>query len=296
MVGIVKAAQLMGHTARGFNLRSPMIDGTIPPGDTLELFAADLRLLRDSASSPTLAKLKHLTGLSRTVLSDAFNGKQLSSARTVAGIVRACNADPVEWLRRRDRLSAKRAASEEVPDPAGHPKPRRMHWAATALIGVAAFALGAGASNVVTTSALQGQVTSLKKQLATHGPANPRAQIQVLTGADPALTPCVNDAKVASSEDRTHNTRIQILWSDKCYAGWARIARYDSLEQGNEVHVSIYPETAPEGSDRQNATEPGVQGAYTTLIVRPSPQTRLCAIGSITVGGETVSLGDPICT
>ncbi|MFE4951037.1 DUF2690 domain-containing protein [Leifsonia sp. NPDC056665] len=273
-----------------------MSDGATPPVDTVEQFAADLRLLRVSAGSPTLASLQHSTGISRTVLSDAFTGKQLPSARTVDGIVRACKADPVEWLRRRDHLATKVIASEAAPKPVVRRQPKRVHWVVAVLIGLAAFALGAGTSNVVTTTAMQGQVNTLKKQLAAAGPVNPHAQIQVRSGVDPAMTPCVNDAKVSASEDRPHNTRIQIIWSNKCYAGWARIARYDGLEQGNEVKVSIYPETAPKGPDRQDATEPGVQGAYTTLIVRPSPQTRLCAVGSITVGSQTISLGDPICT
>lgn len=269
----------------------------VPEPDSIEQLAADLRLLRVRAGSPTLASLQHATGISRTVLSDAFTGKQLPSARTVDGIVSACKADPVEWLRRRDQLAKKTTAAEEADGkPTVTNKTRHVHWVVAGVIGVAAFALGAGTSNVVTTDVMQAQVTTLKKQLAAAGPVNPHAQIQVKTGVDPAMTPCVNDAKVAASEDRTHNTRIQIVWSNKCYAGWARIARYDGLAEGNEVKVSIYPETAPKGPDRQDATEPSVQGAYTTLIVRPSPQTRLCAVGSITIGSETISLGDPICT
>ncbi|SEI09978.1 MULTISPECIES: DUF2690 domain-containing protein [unclassified Leifsonia] len=268
----------------------------VPAPDSVEQFAADLRLLRVRAGSPTLASLQHATGISRTVLSDAFAGKQLPSARTVDGIVTACKTDPVEWLRRRDQLAKRAAVPEGEEPPAVVRKSRHVHWVVAAVIGLAGFALGAGTSNVVTTDVMQAQVTTLKKELAAAGPVNPHAQIQVRTGVDPAMTPCVNDAKVSASEDRPHNTRIQIIWSNKCYAGWARIARYDGLENGNEVTVSIYPETAPKGPDRQDATEPGVQGAYTTLIVRPSPQTRLCAVGSITVGSQTISLGDPICT
>lgn len=274
-----------------------MTEETAVEPDSIERFAADLRLLRVAAGSPTLASLQHATGISRTVLSDALTGKQLPSARTVDGIVRACKGDPVEWLRRREQVAVKLIAPAGEALAAGGRKPaRRVHWAIATVIAVAAFALGAGASTVVTAGAMGGQVTTLKKELAAAGPVNPHAQIQVRTGVDPAMTPCVNDAKVSASEDRPHNTRIQIIWSNKCYAGWARIARYDGLEQGNEVTVSIYPETAPKGPDRQDATEPGVQGAYTTLIVRPSPQTRLCAVGSITVGSQTYSLGDPICS
>jgi hypothetical protein len=83
-------------------------------------------------------------------------------------------------------------------------------------------------------------LTNSVEQLAAAGPVNPHAQILVRTGVDPAMTPSANAAKVASSEDRTHNTRIQIVWSNKCYAGWARIARYDGLAEGNAVKISIY--------------------------------------------------------
>lgn len=274
-----------------------MSDTTAPEPDSVEKFAADLRLLRVSAGSPTLASLQNSTGISRTVLSDAFAGKQLPSARTVDGIVRACKGDTVDWLRRRDQLAAKLLAPEaEASTTTSAKRTGRVHWAVAAAIAIAAFALGAGASTIVASDVMGAQVTTLKKQLAAAGPVNPHAQIQVRTGVDPAMTACVNDAKVAASEDRPHNTRIQIIWSNKCYAGWARIARYDGLEQNNEVMVSIYPETAPKGPDRQDATEPGVQGAYTTLVVRPSPNTRLCAVGSITVGTQTFSLGNPICT
>jgi hypothetical protein len=261
--------------------------------DSIARFAGDLRLLRVAAGSPTLASLQHRTGISRTVLSDALAGKTLPSARTVDGLVRACDADPVEWLVRRDRLASKdgMAAVAAVPELRA-----RKRWLVPALVAALAFVLGAGAATATTSTVMGSQVDDLRAKLKAAGPVNPEAQIVVRTGVDPAMTPCVNDAKVAASEDRPNNTRLQIVWSNKCYAGWARIARYDGKAEGNLVKVSLYPETAPSGPDRQDATEPGVQGAYTTLIVRPTPSTRLCAVGSITVDGETFNLGEPICT
>ncbi len=272
-----------------------------PEPDSIARFASDLRMLRVAAGSPTLAHLQHETGISRTVISDALAGKHLPSARTVAGIVRACGADPVEWLRRRDRLVPKLTVEDETADApmeaaATGPRMRSRSWGVAILIAVAAFAIGAAGGTMVTSSLMGAKVDDLRAQLKAAGPVNPKAQIVVRTGVDPAMTPCVNDAKVAASEDRIDNTRLQIVWSNKCYAGWARIARYDGKETGNEVKVSIYPETAPHGPDRQDATEPGVQGAYTMLVVRPSPQTRLCAVGSITVDGKEISLGDPLCS
>lgn len=120
-------------------------------------------------------------------------------------------------------------------------------------------------------------------------------QVQVPTGEDPAQTVCLDDAKVATGDTRADNSLIEIIWSNKCYAGWGRITRYDGLNHGNTVTIAIYPQTAPDGPDRQEATEHDVQSAYTFLVVRPSPDTLLCAEGSFTVDGKRIDLGDPLC-
>lgn len=257
--------------------------------DSVSQYAADLRMLRLAAGSPTLSRLQHDTGVSRTVISDAFGGKQLPSSRTVDRIVRSLDGDPLEWVTRRDRLAGVSTRDSVATAEPGERRGKTMRKSIALLIAVAAFVVGSSAG-VVATAAIVGN------QVVAAEPISPRAQINVRTGIDPAMTPCVNDAKVAASEDRVNNTRLQIIWSNKCYAGWARIARYDGKAEGNSVTVSIYPETAAHGPDRQDATEPGVQGAYTTLMVRPSPQTRLCAVGSITVNGNSIDLGEPICT
>ncbi|QAY72813.1 DUF2690 domain-containing protein [Agromyces protaetiae] len=286
--------------------------------DTVANFAADLRTLRLEADSPTLAKLQHDTDISRTVLSSAFGGKQLPSARTVDRIVRACGGDAAAWVRRRDEL----AGLHRVEEPAGPEEPERaagvireasvadlppaprtgMRRATAGLLIAAAFLVGsgvsAGVSTAVATSSIE-QVRAEAKEEArrelTESPVNPRAQINVHNGVDPALTPCVNDAEVATSSPRTNNTKLEIIWSNKCYAGWGRVTRYDEQISGNSVMVAIYPETAPNGPDRQEATEHGVQGAYTTLVVRPTPQTRLCTVGAVTVDGASIDLGEPLC-
>ncbi|WP_168209162.1 DUF2690 domain-containing protein [Agromyces intestinalis] len=321
-----------------------MADAT--PNDDIAALASDLRALRLAAGSPTLGKLQHDTGISKTVLSDAFAGRQLPSARTVDRVVRACGEDPARWVRRRDaiatgsaatlatatsgrvtsdaqassaqRSSAQRSsadasspgasspgasATEADREPrAGSTARRPLRRGAIAALVAGAFVLGtlasAGVSAAVTAAALD-QARAEAREAAikelTDAPINPRAQINVHNGVDPALTPCVNDAEVATSSDRTNHTRLEIIWSNKCYAGWGRVTRYDEQVSGNSVTVSIYPETAPQGPDRQSATEPNVQGAYTTLVVRPTPQTRLCAVGAITVDGESIDLGEPLC-
>lgn len=269
-------------------------NATDPDQDGVAAFAADLRRLRLEADSPTLARLQSETGISRSVLSDAFAGRQLPSARTVDRIVRACNAEPAEWVTRRDTLAGLGSAGSQtrVEEEAAEAKRSRdrsrrtlVWWAAASFI-VGAVASAAVASLVVS------QVYA--EQLAAAG-ASKAPQIAVQTGEDPAMTACVDDARVASGDTRADNSLLEIVWSDKCYAGWGRITRYDGLGQGNTVTIAIYPETASNGPDRQEATEHDVQGAYTTLVVRPSPDTLLCAEGSFTVDGKRIDLGDPLC-
>jgi hypothetical protein len=296
-----------------------MSDAPTDPADTASDLAADLRALRLRAESPTLAKLQHDSGVSRSVLSSAFAGRQLPSARTIDRTVRALGEDSAPWIARRDAIARRTGESEEAVEiedaaddeevavayAAARPDRRISRGRAALLAGiafVAGFAVAIGASWAVGASIVQ-QVRAAaaaaaqdaaEKALADSG--SPQAQINVHTGVDPAMTPCVNDAEVATSDMRTNNTKLEIIWSNKCYAGWARVTRYDEKVSGNSVTATLYPETAPFGPDRQSDTVPNVQGVYTNLIVRPTPQTLLCAVGVITVdGGETIDLGEPLC-
>lgn len=263
--------------------------------DTVERFSADLRKLRLEADSPTLARLQSDTGISRTVLSDAFAGKQLPSARTVDSIARACGADPSSWVDRRDALAeaARRAAEPppaptEAASPPAEPQAARPGIARRTVGWLMAGAFGAGILASVATTVL-----IVPLMTAPHTGTGPR--IVVANGEDPGQTACVDDARVGTGDTRTDNSLLEIVWSDACQAGWGRITRYDGLGTGNTVTIAIYPQTSPDGPDRQEATEHDVQGAYTNLVVRPSPDTLLCAEGSFTVDGKRIDLGDPIC-
>ncbi|NYF15513.1 hypothetical protein HDC37_000325 [Microbacterium sp. AK009] len=253
-------------------------------GDSVQQFARDLGRLRLQADNPTLARLQAETGISRTVLSEAFNGAKLPTARTVDGIVRACGEDPGPWLDRRDTLATRRETSN-VETTAPRASTTGISRRAAVLLAAGTFLAGVAGSAVTTTLVVSNALAA--------GPGSP--QITVETGEDPAATACVEDARVATGDTRADNSLLEIVWSDKCQAGWGRVTRYDGLAQGNTVTIAIYPETSPDGPSRQEATEHDVQGAYTTLVVRPSPDTLLCAEGSFTVDGERIDLGDPLC-
>lgn len=290
------------------------VDTSEAEPDSIARFAADLRSLRLEADSPTLARLQNETGISRTVLSDAFRGIRLPSVRTVDRIVRACGEDPAVWIRRRDRLARERQAvpSDPVPgegaDDASAPSPadvaeadetgaasrapKLVRRSVAVWIAVGAFVVGCAVTGIV------GSAVTVGAESATAGaPLAEQTQIAVTTGLDPALTPCVDDAQVATSESRDDGRYLlEIVWSDACQAGWGRVTRYDAQARGNTLSVSTYPEPDPVGPQRQNAVEADVQSAYTMLVVRPTPGTRICALGSATVGDSAVDLGGPLCT
>nr|WP_254700912.1 DUF2690 domain-containing protein [Curtobacterium pusillum] len=163
---------------------------------------------------------------------------------------------------------------------------------------VAAFVIGAAASGVVTNVAVGGSTNAAGAAVApstsTTSTTN-GSKITVANGTDPADTACVDDAKVVASEARSHDIQLQIIYSAACHAAWSRITRYDDRSSGNTVTTSIYRQIAPKAGDRQTTTEADAQSAYTTLIVRPSAETRLCADGAITIDGATIDVGDPLC-
>lgn len=268
-----------------------MLNESVAPEDTVERFAADLRRLRLSADQPTLERLARETELSRTVLSESLNGKQLPSPRTVDRLITALGGDRDAWLARRDELARRKdpevAEAVEEPveaEPAAHATmSRRAGWLLAALALIAGLLVGGGV----------GFGLGAANMAAT--PLAERTQIAVKDGLDPAKTACVNDAKVAVASKRVHDTLLEIVWSNKCNAGWGRVTRYDEGEAGNTIEVSLYPQSNPDSADRQTAKYANVRGVYTTLLVRPGDDM-LCATGDITVDGEPVSLGEPLCT
>jgi hypothetical protein len=86
------------------------------------------------------------------------------------------------------------------------------------------------------------------------------------------------------------------VFSVKCRAAWARITRADDSALGNHVEVVIYRRSDPDGNTRQEAVEPDVKSAFTTLIVRADPTDRLCAIGAVVTNGTRSAAVEPICT
>lgn len=113
--------------------------------------------------------------------------------------------------------------------------------------------------------------------------------VQPETGADPAQTSCIDDVKIAASDNSHPEFIFELLFSPRCQAGWARVTRKDGAALGNQISMSIYRRADPTGSTRQDALEPDVTSGYTTLLVRNEGTDKLCADGSITTGAATIS-------
>ncbi|MGN2638334.1 DUF2690 domain-containing protein [Nocardia takedensis] len=257
---------------------------------SVETFAADLLALKKSHEDMSYGTMSRRAGrhglpISPSTLHNAVNGRRMATARTVRAFVVALTGDSElarEWIRRRNTLADTGDTgdfSDTTPAmPPGRlaPTTRRswVWWAIAAAVLISTNVLTA----VLATSCEHG------------GPP------QVHTGDDPGKTVCIKDAVIAASSNSKPQMLLEILFSHACDAGWARITRYDNAGLGNRLEVSLYRRSNPTGPTRQNAIEPDVDSAYTTLIIRTDPTDRLCATAAVTTGAHTEPVAQPICT
>ncbi|MEU3626782.1 DUF2690 domain-containing protein [Amycolatopsis coloradensis] len=265
-------------------------EGTPETVDSTEVFVEDLRRLRQSHGEPTWTAMARRASnrgakASHGTLHNAVTTGRLPSELAVTAFVMALTNDRAQvarWLTRRAALVDTASGAEfdgaspvPVEKEAGFWRRRRRIVACVAAVLL---------SNTVT-----GLVVF---QVARRDqPPTP-----IVTGEDPARTTCVDDAKIAAASDRNPAFLLEILFSSKCQAGWARATRRDQDGVGNTIDVVIYRRSEPDGGSRQSATEPDVQSAYTTLIVRTDPADRLCATGAITTDHARQVSPEPICT
>ncbi|MFE2959480.1 DUF2690 domain-containing protein [Nocardia tengchongensis] len=144
--------------------------------------------------------------------------------------------------------------------------------------------------------AVTNTVTALIVSSANSADHSSVDHVAVQTGDDPARTLCVQDAKLIADTVVEKKLHLEILYSVRCESGWGRITRLDDAGYGNRVKVTIYRRSDPTGPSRQEAVEPDVKSAYTTLIVRQDPTDRLCVVGSTFTGNDVTEAPEPICT
>lgn len=255
-------------------------------GDSVERFVGDLRRLRDDLEvPPTWDAMVHRAKtrgvrVSKSTLHKVTKLEGLPSELAVRGYLTALSKDPAQV----DRWVARRTALVALPDEhdtaefttRSASRTRRRWWAAVA-------------ATLLITNVLTGFVVHRN---STPDP-NP---VLAATGDNPLDTPCLEDAKVATSTNANQQFLLEILFSVTCRAAWARITRADDSALGNHVEVVIYRRSDPDGSTRQEAVEPDVKSAFTTLIVRADPTDRLCATGAVVTNETRSGAVEPICT
>jgi len=260
--------------------------------DSLDAFTADLRALRRDADNPTLATLERRTGISKSVLSDALAGRRLPTERTTATLVATLGGDEAAWVARRARLDPRNAGAG-VPIGGSTPaiRPGGPRFSLPALIGVG---VGAALLSAILTSLVWTAVVIHDEGETTTAPGE--SYLDVADDVDPMQTKCREDAVIAASEERLDgDVQVQMMYSNQCMAVWGRVTRYDGEAAGNSVTMRIYPAIDMTSDRSQERSAFDVQSVYTTLLIEPDVDARVCGIATVTRDGESIELGPPVC-
>ena len=257
-----------------------MTDDQTP--DHARRFAADLRTLRVEAGNPTLHALAASTGVSKSVISDAFAGRKLPTENTVSQLARALGADPQTWLDRRRALDPRFGGTGAAAQASA---PRGVTLRATVLTAMFAAVVASGLTSGAWAIAWNNQP-----------PAPAPNALPFETGVDPMTTACRNDAVLAAYEERREGLFvIEMLYSHNCMAAWGRVTRYDELSAGNEIGMTVFPREEPESDRTQERSDTDVQSLYTTMLIEPDVDARVCGSAWVTIDGERIDLEPAVC-
>ncbi|MFD3427314.1 DUF2690 domain-containing protein [Nocardia fluminea] len=265
--------------------------------DSIAVFAADLRALKNQYPKTSYEMMERRLrrrgiDIGRSTLNNAIKPTTLATERTIRAFVLALGEDqatPDRWAARRNTLTPPLETGPGTePEPAV-PTPRPAGRSQLRFVAAVAVLI---ATNTVTAVLVRACTPSPVTDSVARTDPPPVVQ----TGADPGKTHCRLDAKVAAGNNAKPQMLLEILFSHTCDAAWARITRYDNAGLGNRLEVSIYRRSDPHGPTRQDAVEPDVDSAYTTLIVRVDPTDRLCATGAVATAGHLEPISTEICT
>lgn len=263
--------------------------------DLIERFVNELRELRDEVEvPPTWDAMVHRAKIGgvrvgKSTLHKIAKLDVLPSELAVRGYVTGLGmsaTDVERWVARRTRL-AELPAGWSTNDDSG----QREAMLTPTLSGRPGWRWWlAAAAALLVTNVVTGLVVD---RVSPPKPA--QNTVQATTGDNPLDTPCLGNAEIAASSTKSRQFLLEIVFSAKCRAFWARITRSDDRALHNRVEVSVYRRSDPHGSTRQDAVEPDVQSAFTTLIVRNDPTDRICAIGAILTDDTRTDAVEPIC-
>lgn len=228
--------------------------------------------MRERAGSPTFRHLARQAHFSVSTLAEATAGRRLPSDQVVRALAAACGEVPDQWSARLAEAArptqpvtdeaVSPTAVDSAPDrPESSRRGHRLWWAAAAL---ALFTAG-GASGL----ALAGtDSTPPAAQPSPHQPA-PTAD----DGSDPVAAQCTGDAQLIDKAPVTESGvvvgALELKFSPRCDAGWARIYLYpEGVADGLSASLAAVTVTAADGTSsgfafRLRAQQP----AYTDVIM-----------------------------
>ena len=277
-------------------------------GDSVQQFKTDLRSHKAAAGEPPISELATLTGISGSTLSAALSEKNddLPSPRTLKALLaaqwdlaeqrlpadqRPLERDETSWLRRRASLveasASMRGSDQEAhfgPLAASpgreHPRRRaRRLRSAVACFGLAAMAFAGGY--------VLGQHEGSQAVQADQGGSGVR------DGEDPEAAGCVPDAVTFAERSVKGIGRLQLVYSARCNAFWARLQRLDDRPVGGSLNLRVFE--ADEAGRFQSAVEPDTSSAYTAVLVQTHNSERFCASGVVISGETRVAISDRVC-
>lgn len=268
--------------------------------DSVAAFASDLKSFKESAvGAEPLRALSAKTGISTSVLSEAFAGRKLPTENTVRRIVDALGGDRAEWVERRARLDPRRGSGREeameapsAPDAPTRPALlKRPVSLGALLLAMALTAVIAVAGSLSIASLILPQASTAEAE-----PGPEATYLPIENGVDPMQTVCKEDAVLAGGDEFLDGAvLVEMMYSTHCMAVWGRVTRYDGLASGNSISLTIYPRDDPESDRNQTRTDSDLQSLYTTMLIEPDVEARVCGVATVTVDGEEFVQPNPVC-
>lgn len=270
-----------------------------PTSDEVRDFAVGLSALRTQAGSPTLDQLSQRSGISKSVLSDAFSGRRLPTENTVRRLVVALDGDVTTWTARRARLDPRRGsdtseaiAGQAAPEPVPRlARPVSLGLLLAMCVGTVVVAVGAAAGIALL---IAGAGADATPPAPTATPTE--TYLAVADGVDPMQTVCREDAVLAGGDEFLDGAvLVEMMYSTRCMGVWGRVTRYDGKAAGNTMTIQIYPRDDPESDRAQMRSDSGLQSLYTTLLIEPDVEARVCGVATVTVDGVDFVQPNPVC-
>lgn len=273
-----------------------MEESSTVSSEALSAFAADLAALRERAGSPTLEQLSQRTGVSKSVISEAFAGRRLPTENTVRKLVAALDDDAnvMAWVERRSGIDPRHV--DRLPTADGSVPAKRVgFWRRP--VSVATFVAGMAATAVVAIAASLLATGLVGRTDAPAAAPTPSTSYEAYAdGVDPMLTECREDAVLAGGDEFLDGkVLVEMMYSNKCMAVWGRVTRYDGQGSGNTITMRIYPRKDPESTRSQSRTDSDVQSLYTPLLIEPDVEARVCGVATVTVGDQSFVQPNPVC-